>query len=93
MTARELWVKVNEADSAMFIDRLAERWEDEKHCEDINDYKKVISDKFNVPILSMTKRPFGFNAFCFESKEILAVQVCFDGDSFYLNGKILKKKS
>lgn len=90
MTADRLWEKVNEKTSAMFIDRLAERWEDEKNCENINDYKEVIEKEFGIKVHSMTKKPFGFKAICFESKELLTVQICFDRNEFYLKGKIEK---
>lgn len=87
MTSKSLWKKVNEESSAMFMGELAERWKEEKFCEDINDYKKVIEDYFKIKIQSMTKRPFGFKVLCLESKELFTIQVCFDRNSFYLKGK------
>jgi hypothetical protein len=44
--------------------RLYERWLDEKDYEDINDYLPLIAqagEEFDVSIVKMTKRPFGFH--------------------------------
>ena len=62
--------EVRKAQAAKFFMKVAdtvtslyERWLDEKEYEDINDYKapiEAIAKKFDVQILKMTKRPFGF---------------------------------
>jgi len=54
----EVWRSLREV-----METLAERWDDEREFEDINEYGKVIAQHLpaNVKLLRMKKRPFGFD--------------------------------
>lgn len=45
------------------------RWLDERECEDINEYGKVIAQELGFPV-KMTKRPFGFKFDGFQAKVV-----------------------
>lgn len=75
-----------------FIEGLYCRYQDEKEYEDINDYKKPITDRLGIDAskTKMTKRPFGFK---FDIDGIVMLHLAITGRKYKVVGKFNKKKN
>ena len=87
MNKHQLWAKVNTENDgkiAEFLFYLYSRWQDEKECEDINEYLKAFQAR--VPeAFKISKRPFGVTCKCDDGNLLICVKK--EGRYLKINGK------